>query len=323
MRTLRLGDALVEVRLNAPEPSGLAAFVRRITEPTPAQPNAHRLTITASDQPRLVLDHEQRTMTLTLRLDTTEGTRSTVEIGILQALTRGLALTEATASHPRIPDTVLLHGSALTMAPQGWAVAVLDGGLGQGKTSLAMGLAKRHGQLLVDEFAFASITDHDVTVFAAPRLPWHIRTDMAPQLLPRPTAPTLLYGHDVNGIASTATEAAPLRLILIPDQELRAGETKSVTADAARELLRCAVTDHLRKLADPCLDHVSIFKSPTQIVTIDGAPLCERTGLPLRRSEHVLHTLAAIPTFRVGIGEPADLPLSVAAASRRIAGAGA
>ncbi|GAA4243169.1 hypothetical protein GCM10022255_001090 [Dactylosporangium darangshiense] len=221
-----------------------------------------------------------------------------------------------TANRQAETSTVLLHGSAFAIAAD-HAIAVLDGGLGQGKTSLAMGLAARYGQLIVDEFMFAAISGPHVTVLAAPQLPWHVRPDMATHVLNGRDHRRLLFEADLHEMAGTAAEAVPLWLILLPDRALPPGETLYVPPNAARELLRCAVTDHARKLANPCLDHVSIFESQEQIATADGTPLHARSTAPARDTERVLDALVTVPAIRVGIGGPADLPVSVTAAGNR------
>ncbi|MER7006270.1 hypothetical protein ABT297_24940 [Dactylosporangium sp. NPDC000555] len=170
---------------------------------------------------------------------------------------------------------------------------------------------------MVDEFTFAVMAGPNVTVLPAPQWPWHVRPDMAPHLLTENAHRRLLFEADLHGITSRAIEAAPLRMILIPDRALPAGETMDVPPVAARRLLHCAVTDHVRKLADPSLDHVSIFQSPEQIATADGMPLHTRSAVPTYDTERVLDALVTVPAVRVGIGGPADLPVSVAAAGDR------
>lgn len=318
MRLLRLGDLSARIHLDSPDPNGLADFVARITEQSAPRLDSHRFALAEGVAARLVLDPDRRTMALALPPTGTGHDQATVQIGLLQALARGIAFIEATRTKPTTPLTVLLHGSAFTISPDAAAVAVLDGGRGQGKTSLALGLAQRYGRLLVDEFAFATIIGTSVTVLPAPRLPWHIRRDMAQHLLPTPAVERLLFASDLKTVVATANEAASLHLVLIPDRQLGAGKTADVPADQARHLLARAVTEHLRKLADPSVDHVSIFDSPDQVVTADGAPLHSRTAPPFAESERVLEALVAVPVIRVGIGAPRDLPLSVAAAGHHL-----
>jgi hypothetical protein len=231
-------------------------------------------------------------------------------------MARGVA-----AVHGTDAGLVLLHGCALTIdtpsEPGGAAVAVLDGGLGQGKTSLTMGLAAVRGRLLVDEFTFVRLTSEEVRVLATPHWPWHLRDDMRAHLASGVrTDSALLFADDLcpSFRVAECSEAA-LRLILVPDQELAAGQAVGVPSNVAGDLLLPAVTDHGRKLADPGLDHVSIFDTPSQVCVPDQEVLAVG-GAGVRR---ILDALAGIPVFRVGIGTPDDLPASVAAACRAIA----
>jgi hypothetical protein len=313
MRLLRIGEFTVEVRLDSIVTDSVRDFVARITCDVTHPGGTHRLTVTTGDPARLVLDPVGKAMTLALPVVRGRYEQATVEIGLLQAATRGVAFIETATPHSGLV-TALLHGGAVAKSCGG-AVAVLDGGLGQGKTSLTMGLAARSGQLIVDEFTFATLTGSRLIVLAAPQLPWHVRPDMASHLLPAPARGRLLFPADLRSIATTTADAVPLRMILIPDRGLRAGRTVPAPPSQARRLLRSAVTDHLRKLADPSLDHVSIFRSAAQVTTTDGAPL----GTTSQDPDGVLDALLAVPVIRVGIGAPADLPLSVTAAGDRIA----
>ncbi|PZG15076.1 hypothetical protein C1I95_20340 [Micromonospora craterilacus] len=147
-----------------------------------------------------------------------------------------------------------------------------------------------------------------------PTLPWHVRADMAPLLVPGATT-RLLYPGDLPAAAVDESRPVPLSLIVIPDHGLRAGELCEPAGLAGRDLLRAAVTDHEAKLRDPMLDHVSIFSSPDDVSIrgrLDGAS----------RDEETLDVLAAVPIICLGIGRPHELPASVASAIRRIAKAG-
>jgi hypothetical protein len=315
MRLVRIGDLRVELDLDASADHRVGTFVNCITDEAVDAAGRYRLRLATGDHARFVMDPGNRTMSLIIPPVRAERDQATIEIGLLQALTRGIAFIEA-ANLRTAGSTALLHGSSLAVADD-CAVAVLDGGLGQGKTSLAMGLAARHGQLMVDEFTFVT-TGSDVTVLPAPHWPWHIRRDMAPHLLPDNARGRLLFASDLHRIATTADQAATLRMVLIPDRGLPAGQTVDVLPAEARHLLRCAVTDHLSKLVDPGLDHVSIFESPEQVATADGTPLQIRAATPAQETERVLDALVTVAAIRVGIGAPADLPASVAAAGDRL-----
>lgn len=305
MRRLRLGDALVQI--DAPGAGGLDEFLDRISDYDARGAVTHRMAVRCGNQPRLVLDDHGRTITLSLPAGSCD---PTVRIGVLQALVRGLAYLQRSTRH-----LALLHGSALTAGDA--AVAVLDGGLGQGKTSLALGLARRHGRLLVDEFAFARTRPGRVVLSAAPTLPWHVRVDMAPYVTPTSVPEPLLHGQQLRAVAGTSTREAPLRLILVPDRSTAPGLTIPVEPDHVAHLLRHAVADHLNKLANPRLDHVSIFTTTGQITDGSGQALAGR-DIDTTGRDTVLHMLVAIPTYRVGIGAPADLPRSVVAAGHLI-----
>ncbi|WP_426503032.1 hypothetical protein ACPPVO_36145 [Dactylosporangium sp. McL0621] len=316
MRLVRIGDLGVELDLDAPAEHRVGNFVNCITDEAVDGAGRYRLRLAAGDHARFVMDPGNRTMSLTIPPVRAERDQAIVEIGLLQALTRGIAFIEA-ANLRTAGSTALLHGSSLAVADD-CAVAVLDGGLGQGKTSLTMGLAARYGQLMVDEFTFVTIARPKVTVLPAPHWPWHVRRDMAPHLLPADARGRLLFASDLHRIATTADQAATLRMVIIPDRGLPAGQTVDVPSAEARHLLRCAVTDHLSKLVDPGLDHVSIFESSEQVATADGTPLQIRAAMPTHETERVLDALVVVAAIRVGIGAPADLPASVTAAGDRL-----
>ncbi|GAA1563354.1 hypothetical protein GCM10009827_101190 [Dactylosporangium maewongense] len=301
MRRLQFGELVVDVDTDG---GAVADFLDRIAGASGARQPTHQLIVRRAGDARLVIDEMRRVISLTLPID---AAGPAILIGVLQAVTRGIAFLERSA------DTrVLLHGSAFTVA-SGAGVAVLDGGLGQGKTSLALAMARAHGRLLVDEFAFAHTTPDGVVLAAAPTLPWHVRSDMAPYTAPAPTEAPLRYPSELRATVATAACDAPLHVVLIPDQGLQAGRTEPVEPDAARHLLRWALTDHLCKLTDPQLDHVSILADASQVVDPAGRPLAEQAS-PLPTHSGLLQQLIAVPAFRVGVGAPADLPASVAAA---------
>ncbi|WP_213456993.1 hypothetical protein [Rhizomonospora bruguierae] len=303
MNHLRLADLVV--RISVRDVDDLDDLLERISGSGVQHTATYRLVVRRNAHAGLVVDDRRRTIALSLP----HGPSTPVtHIAVLQALARGLAYIERSA-----PDLALLHGSALTT--NDGAVAVLDGGLGQGKTSLALGLAHRCGSLLVDEFAFARTGTSGVFIAAAPTLPWHVRTDMAPYLAAGPGACPLRYPDQFRPVIDTSASNAAVRLILIPDQSMAPGLTERIEHNQVPHYLRHAVTDHLSKLANPRLDHVSIFNTREQVTDPTGVPLADRNASTAGR-DTVLHMLAAIPTYRVGIGTPADVTTSVAAAGR-------
>ncbi|MEU7756737.1 hypothetical protein [Micromonospora sp. NPDC049171] len=305
MSLLTIGNRSLELRVAKSAPPSLRHFVTRITRAErPTGQATQSMHVCGGDRTRLIVDTCKNEVLLELAANLPGG-QATLEIGILQAAARSMAVMGN-------DDLALLHGSAITTDEGKSAVAVLDGGRGQGKTSLALGLAARGGSLLVDEFAFTVVRHDQPCIVPMPTMPWHLRADMAALLVPG-AAERLLYPVDLPAGALAEHRPVPLSLIVIPDHGLPAGELREAPAPAGRDLLRAAVTDHEAKLRNPRLDHVSIFDSPDDVSI--GRNLCGAS-----RDEKMIEALSAVPIVRAGIGKPHDLPASVMAVSRRIAG---
>ncbi|MBT8224389.1 MAG: hypothetical protein HKP61_07090 [Dactylosporangium sp.] len=320
MRTVRLGGLLVQVTADRPDHCQIHDFVTRISQShrIPHTRAGQRFHVATDRAAHLTVDPPSRAITLALP-EMVAMSADQALIAVLQAMARGVS-----AVHGADSGLALLHGCALTLdlgadhsGGDAGTVAVLDGGLGQGKTSLTMGLAAACGRLLVDEFAFVRLASDEVRVLATPYWPWHLRDDMRPHLAPEVRAEgALLFADDLRPCFSIAEcRDAALRLILVPDQGLAPGRTVPVAVASVRDLLRPAVTDHARKLADPGLDHVSIFDTPAQVHVPDQ----DVSSAGSAEARRVLDALARVPAFRVGIGAPGDLPASVAAARHAIA----
>jgi hypothetical protein len=298
MRVIRFGNRTVAVSTVTEDWSAVRSFLRRVTVRAPGTTPDLTLRIAAGADASLVVDEPARTAVLTVPETRRTGSpEPALHIGILQAAARCLALV---VDHRAC---ALLHGSAAT-GPSGRGVAVLDGGTGGGKTSLALALAAAGGQLVVDEFLLATITPAGLTMSPSVCLPWHVRSDMAPVLTPDAVA-TRLHLPDDLPFETSAAGDVPITAILVPDLDRRAGEVVPVEPRQVRRLLRPAVCDHRAKLLDPRLDHVSLFSAPQQITISPGVP--PATGDRATGDERVLGLLAAIPTFVVGLGRPDDL----------------
>lgn len=195
MNRLRLGGYTLGIDSRTLRP--VDDLLRRICRPVLASgpPLTHRLTVRGADRSGLVIDEHRHQLILTVRA----GTEAiAAQIGVLQAAARGVAYLERARR-----GGALLHGSAFTTRA-GTAVAVVDGGLGQGKTSLAVGLAHRHGRLLVDEFAFARLGPGRVLLAAAPTPPGDRPRRAA---LPHPGRVTRTRGP--SRVAAAARRARP------------------------------------------------------------------------------------------------------------------
>lgn len=303
MSLLRVGNRALEIRIAGSAPRCLRRFVARLagTE-LPTVPTGQGMQVRGGHRTRLTVDVNRGEVLLELAAELA-GDPATLEIGVLQAAARSLAVMGD-------GELALLHGSAVTADGGRSAIAVLDGGRGQGKTSLALGVAAHEGSLLVDEFTFTAFPCGQPCVVPMPTLPWHVRADMAPLLAPHATE-RLLYPVDFPAPTTAGNCPLPLSLIVIPDHGLTPGELRETPAPAARDLLRAAVNDHEAKLRDPTLDHVSIFSSADD-VTIGGTSPAFNSG------EKTLDALTAVPVIRVGIGKPNDLPASVTSVTRWI-----
>ncbi|WBB92114.1 hypothetical protein [Verrucosispora sp. WMMC514] len=305
MRVLEFGDRRLHLDATAVRQPHLQRFIDRISIDGVPTPVRYQMRIVEGEQAELLVDEQTGSVSLVVP-SMTMVSPTVLEIAILQAGARCLALL-GTADR-----RVLLHGSAVTGTNDGRAVAVLDGGLGQGKTSLALGLAKAGCALLVDEFTFVTCDREKMVVAPAPRLPWHVRADMAPYLAPEHPDHRLLFPDQLAPV-DTAKTAASLALIVLPDNGIPAGKLEQIDPAQAGILLTSAVTDHVAKLIDPSLDHVGIFDDSSQVRFASGSPLLNRRTQLCTPPRTVLDRLSRLPTFRVGIGSPADIAASVEA----------
>jgi hypothetical protein len=300
MTAIRFGDLTVAVSTGADDWPALCAFLTLISASAPDATPDLTLRVAAGTRAALVMDEGSRVASLTLPATRLTGPADPcLHIGILQAAARCLALVDDGRRH------VLLHGSAMAR-PDGGGVAVLDGGTGAGKTSLALALAAADGELVVDEFLFATSIANRLTVSGAPQLPWHVRADMAPVLTPDALHKRLQFPEDLSH-ARVADGNVTVTAIFVPDLGRPPGAVVPVEPRHLRRLLRPAVRDHRAKLLDPRLDHVSLFTSPQQVTTPSGVPLADRHGSSPDRDDWVLSQMADIPTYLVGLGRPDDL----------------
>jgi hypothetical protein len=309
MRHLDFGGLRVAVSLDAVWATGLDPFLDRATTTGPSTSVDLTLDLTVAADARLELAAAERQATLAIperRLPVPDDD-PTVAIAVLQAAARCLAVIRA-------DDVALLHGGAVVCA-DGRAVAVLDGGRGQGKTSLAMALGLGQGQLLADEFLFASVLNQSVVTRPAPRLPWHIREDMAAELLPQGPNSRLAFPDDL-GLGTKSKSLVRIEVVMVPDVSLAPGIVVRTPRQAAARLLVAAVTDHRAKLLDPSLDHVSLFSTRDQVISANGATK-EETGD--RAANDVHQRLATLPTLLVGIGAPQDIVRTTEAVRRVLA----
>jgi hypothetical protein len=221
-------------------------------------------------------------------------------IAVLQAAFRGLALLSAD------PSLVLLHGSAVAAPYARGGIAVIDGGTGAGKTSLSLALAERGCLLINDEFLLCESSTGQLTAFCQPKLPWHIRADMAPHLAVGGHRPGFYpFPH------RTAAGAVPLKALVIPDWSLPAG---TYTIQHGQPPDTC-VADHLQKFASPRLDHVSLYSGqPGAVTATEDAclnTLVEQRIAAMRRS--LQGAASSLRLVRAGIGAPAEVGLAAEA----------
>lgn len=311
MRLMSFGACSASIHLQTDAWAALARFIQRATSEAPPGCDDMELVVAVGGQPSLAVSHAGDRARLTIASGRLAAPDSVLQIAVLQAAARCLSLRTAATG------AVLLHGSAVTTLADNGAVAVLDGGRGQGKTSLAVGLAQMGGSLIVDEFLFADVRHGLLEVSPAPFLPWHLRDDMRPRLLPNGTRASLLFPEDMPQ-PHCARSASELRAVLVPDMASPAGHSELLAPDVARRHLQHAVTDHRAKLVDPRLDHVSIFTSARQITTASGSPLGSHYHRLSNYDSHTLNALCQLPVFLVGIGEPAAIRASVDGALRAL-----
>lgn len=297
MRMLRFGDYGVAVCTASARNPEIDWFIERCSVRSSDFEPTYLLRVTDGDRAELLIDRAAGVVSLALPPTSDSRAMHTSQIAILQAAARCLTLFT--------PDyrSALLHASAVRFG-DGSAVAVLDGGLGQGKTSLALALAQTGCAVLVDEFCFATLSEEVVMVAPTPDLPWHVRPDMAPYLTPDDPCRRLRFPD--NDVDLTSARQVRLAMSLIPDQTLKAGVAIEVDTADLDTLLRPAVTDHRAKLVDPRLDHVSLFGSPDQVRVSSGRRLIDD---PSARAwpAAMVRALREVATYRVGIGEPSDI----------------
>lgn len=307
MRFIRFGDYGVAVCTASARNPEIDWFVERCSVRSSELEPTYVLRVTDGERAELLIDVAAGVVSLALPPTSDSRAMHTSQIAILQAAARCLTL--FTPNH----RSAMLHGSAVRLG-DGSAVAVLDGGLGQGKTSLALALAQTGCAVLVDEFCLATVTDNAVVVAPTPDLPWHVRPDMAPYLTPDDPCRRLRFPDNDPHLASG--RHVQLVVSLIPDQTQKAGVTIAVGAADIDTLLGPALTDHRAKLVDPRLDHVSLFGSPDQVRVSSGRRLIDDPSARVWPSAMV-RALREVPTYRVGIGDPNDIWLSTEA-SRRV-----
>jgi hypothetical protein len=312
MTILDFGGRCVSIAFDDRMPTSLVDFVDRAATHDREPHFEMTLSVLTGPTPGLTVDHDRRHATLTVRTpgDDRAGDDH-IAIGLLQAAARCLAILEG-------PGGALVHGGAVRWPHNGPGIAVIDGHQGQGKTSLALALAVVRAHLVADEFLFITACAGKLVTWPAARLPWHIRPDMARHLTSDPAcASTLRFAAELGLATSPADQPVTIEVVLVPDATLPAGTARRVRQDDAMDLLEPAVTDHRAKLADATLDHVSVFDSPDQVRSVDGRPLSP-VERPTEGEARVLDRLAQLPVHRVGIGRPADIFASVAAARRAI-----
>lgn len=302
MKILDFGGWRVSVSLDTSRHAGLDLFLDRAADDGVAASGDLMLHIVNGAHPNLLVDVARRHVTLTVPERLSNGAVDpTAAIAVLQAAARCMAFVRA-------GECALLHGGAVVSA-EGHGIAVLDGGRGQGKTSLALALGLS-GHLLADEFLFTAAVDESVVTEPATRLPWHIRHDMAPYLLPERPRSRLAFPDDLGASKPTAERPTVIEVVLLPHMTLPAGDVRRVPRDSTAELLRPAMNDHGAKLLNPALDHVSLFTSADQLTTTDGSPLgAFARGLD-GAAQHVLALLADLPIYLVGIGKPSEVTTS-------------
>lgn len=285
-----------------PAYSGLRAFLRSVSAPRSRDISTdwHVELLAEDRRARAVLDPGGKRLWMYLPLSPAADLQIAC-IAVLQAAFRGLALVSDD------PALVLLHASAVTTPGARTGVAVIDGGAGAGKTSLSLALAERGCLLVNDEFLACEAGDSQLSAFCQPKLPWHIRPDMASHLA--------LSGnrHGLRAFPdrTAAVDAVPVRVLAMPDWTLPAG---ACVVDHG-QLPDACIADHLRKFADPCLDHVSIFAPRHASVTVTGGmcldQLVEQRTAAMRRSLQRLRPWVRL--LRVGIGAPHEIGLAAAA----------
>lgn len=286
----------------------LGEFLESISEPEPrtAATSCQLQLLAAFDPAGIFIDYDERSIYLRLPLAPMAKT-SVACIAILQAAFRGLALLTDD------PALVLLHGSAVATHDSRIGIGIVDGGYGAGKTSLSLALAELGYSLVIDEFLACEARNDSLFAYSQPRLPWHIRQDMAP---------CLSVNHNRAGLQvfprlASAELITPIKVLVMPDWSLPVGTCVAENGGPPD----CCITDHLNKFFDPILDHVSLYaKSPAPLAASRSAGWL---------NEHVRHRIAEMKSamgrvsksqtlLRVGIGPPAAIGLAARAVAERL-----
>lgn len=280
----------------------LNAFLRTVSQHAGPDNGADcHIELLADERPaRAVLDADRKYIQVHLPL-TPAADLQVACIAVLQAAFRGLALLNNDSS------LVLLHGSAVATPDARSGIAVIDGGTGAGKTSLSLALAERGCLLVNDEFLVCETRAGQLTAFCQPKLPWHIRTDMAPHLAVGGHRP----GFHPFPQQTAAAGTVPIKVLVIPDWSLPVG---TCTVQHGQPPDTC-VSDHLKKFANPCLDHVSLFAAQPGTVTMTEdaclPTLVEQRIAAMQRS--LRRAALSVRLVRVGIGAPAEVGLAAEA----------
>ncbi len=274
----------------------LGNFLQSINEPVRENRDVHlRLELTTSHSPaHTFVDSDQNSVSLRLPLSPVADMQ-VARIALLQAAFRGLALLTDD------PALVLLHGSAVATRDSRIGIGIIDGATGVGKTSLSLALAELGYRLITDEFLACEARIDHLVAFSQPNLPWHIRPDMARYLSISNNTPGLRTFPQLI----SASHDIPIKVLVIPDWSL---SVSTCVVDPGR-LPESCLTDHLRKFADPNLDHVSLFTENPDSLTIKGSDglyaLLEHRIAAMRYS--MLRIAASFTLLRVGIGLPSEI----------------
>lgn len=171
-RILSFGLLHVELLWDGHDPHLYRALLACSLEPA-TERRLYRLIVRQGSDPSLYVSRTEAVIILPDRIPTI-----TAVIAVLQAAARTSTANASKAN-------VLLHGSSIIIHDElSRGVAVLDGGCGVGKSSLALALAlERDCTLLADEFSMARVDSNGYELYPAPLVPWHLRADSANTLL--------------------------------------------------------------------------------------------------------------------------------------------
>lgn len=285
----------------------LGKFLQSINEPVRENRDVHfRLGLTAGHGPaHIFVDSDQNSVILRLPLSPIADMH-VARIALLQAAFRGFALLTDD------PALVLLHGSAVATRDSRIGIGIIDGATGAGKTSLSLALAELGYPLITDEFLTCEAKTDHLAAFSQPNLPWHIRPDMAPHLSISENKPGLRAFPQLT----SPYKDIPIRVLVIPDWSL---SVSTCVVDPGRAPDSC-LTDHLKKFADPSLDHVSIFTQNRDSLTIRKGyglhALLEHRIAAMRYT--MLRIAKSFTLLRVGIGSPNEVSLAAQAVATHL-----